>query len=129
MMKEEEEGAPPDGGRWISRPEAAKRAGVHYNTIIQWQEQGLFGEDEVKSVVQGKDRILWFYDISALDRIVATRHPTSRLSEGETRERVAALEAENAELRRQLSREAELRRETDTERRQLLEKILRLTGE
>lgn len=126
LEKDEELRGPPDGGRWISRPDAARRAGVHYNTLIQWQEQGLFAADEVKSVKQGKDRILWFYDISALDKIVATRHPASRLSEGETKERLAALEAENSELRAYLAYERERNRAWESERRELLDRILKL---
>jgi hypothetical protein len=30
-------------GNWLSRQDAAARAGVHYNTIRQWEQQGLLG--------------------------------------------------------------------------------------
>lgn len=106
--------------RWLSRQEAAKRAGVHYNTIRKWhQELGLFGPNEVERRKRGHDGWEWFYDISALDRIASERHTPGKLSEGDTRERIAALEAENAELRQQLMK-------SETERRELLERILRL---
>ena len=119
--------------RWLDRREAAKRAGVHYNTIRKWHEDlHLFGPDEVRKDTRGNDGIKWFYDISALDRIVSERHTPGKYSEGDAKEQIAALRAELAEVRAQLAKSETERRDQQTrheaERRDMLEKILRLAG-
>lgn len=112
--------ADPPEPRWISRREAAKRTGLHYNTIRKWHEVlHLFAPREVQRRKRGSDGWEWFYDISAVDRIAAERHTPVRFTEGETRERVAALEAENAELRQQLMK-------SETERRDLMARVMDL---
>lgn len=54
-------------GRWLSRQEAAVRAGVHYNTIRQWEQQGLIGTTK-RSGRRGN-----LLSTEDLDRVVAQR--------------------------------------------------------
>jgi DNA-binding transcriptional MerR regulator len=103
---------------WLTRQEAAKRAGVHYNVIRDWERKGYI--DVRRSGPAQNAEVM--VSLSSLDKHLSTRHTTSRLSEGETRERLATLEAENRELRHRLAA-------SETERRELLERVLRLAEE
>ena len=104
-------------GNWIDRREAAERAGVHYNTIRNWHEGlQLFGPGEVRRESRGNDGFKWYYDVAALDRIVAARGPAYRLP-SDLRAQLAALRASLAEVRAQLAK-------SEAERRRLLESIL-----
>jgi len=93
---------------WLSRTDAAERAGVHRNTVIEWERRGLVRTKRGPSrtgeqvLVNGTDLV----------RTAASR------PEGSSRpERVAALEVENAFLRQRLE-------EVMVERQSLLDEIL-----
>lgn len=102
-------------GQWLTRNEAAKRAGVHYNVIRTWQQKGY-----VETRRDGPNANAGFLtDLASLDRYLSTRRTGSKLSDSDTRERMASLEAENRELRSSLTK-------SETERRDLLERFLRL---
>lgn len=107
---------------WLSRQDAAKRAGVHYNTLREWQEQGLVITKRSSDAANAEV----LTELSSLDKFIATRHTPSRLSESETRERLAALEAENRELRARLAHSETERRELQEQQQRLLERVLRL---
>ena len=102
-------------GEWLSRQEAAKRAGVHYNTIRKWAEEGLLETKKIPG--QGPYEVQ--IEVGSLDRVIASRHTARQLPDSDTRERLAALESENRELRTRLA-------QSETERRELLERVLRL---
>lgn len=104
-----------EAGEWLSRQEAAKRAGVHYNTIRKWAEEGLLETRKVPG--QGPYEVQ--IEVGSLDKIIQDRHTSRQLSDGDTKERIAVLEAEVRELRTQLAR-------SEIERRELLERVLRL---
>lgn len=111
---------------WLSRTEAAKRADVHYNTIRKWADpkEGYRTRAGTKLVLEtreipGQGPYEVQIEIDSLDRIIADRQTTRRLTEGDTKERVAALEEEVRGLRTQLAK-------SETERRELLERVLRL---
>lgn len=107
---------------WLSRQDAAKRAGVHYNVIKQWQEKGHVVSKKAGDAPNAE--ILT--ELSSLDRYLSTRHTPSRLSDSETREKLAALEAENRELRTRLAHSETERREQQEQVNKLLERVLRL---
>src|SRR5438094_6249730 len=44
ISKRSERRRPVVADGWLSRQEAATMAGVHYNTIRQWEQQGLLGK-------------------------------------------------------------------------------------
>jgi DNA-binding transcriptional MerR regulator len=107
---------------WLTRQEAARRAGVHYNVIRDWERKGLI--DVKRSGPAQNAEVL--VSLASLDKHLATRHTASKLSEGETREKLAAVEAENRELRSRLSQSETERREQQERINQLLERVLRL---
>jgi predicted nuclease with TOPRIM domain len=107
---------------WLTRQEAARRAGVHYNVIRDWERKGLI--DVKRSGVAQNAEVL--VSLASLDKHLATRHTTSKLSEGETREKLAAAEAENRELRSRLATSETERREQQERIDKLLERVLRL---
>jgi len=97
---------------WLSRTQAAQRAGVHRNSIIAWEDKGLLrtrrvpGPTGERVVIRAED----------LERALA-----SRPEQVTKPERIAALEAENAYLRERLA-------EVTAERQELLQEILRIAG-
>ncbi|MGI8407590.1 MAG: hypothetical protein ACR2L3_03680 [Actinomycetota bacterium] len=101
--------------QWLTRNEAAKRAGVHYNVIREWQRKGYV--ETRKDGPNANAEILT--DLTSLDKYLSTRQTGSRFSDSDTRERMASLEAEIRELRSALTK-------SETERRGLLERVLRL---
>ena len=102
-------------GEWLSRQEAAKRAGVHYNTIRKWAEEGLLETKKIPG--QGPYEVM--IEVGSLDKVIKERHTSRQLTDGDTKERIAALEEEVRGLRTQLAK-------SETERRELLERVLRL---
>lgn len=101
--------------QWVSRQEAARRAGVHYNTIRnEWEPTGRL---RTKKVRRGKSYEV-LIELSSLDALIASRHTAGRSTQGGD-ERIAALEAENRELRAALASER-------AERRELVERVLRI---
>ena len=98
--------------QWLGRQEAAKRAGVHYNVIRDWERKGLV-EWKKAGNAQNAEILI---EIASLDSHLSTRSAPRRLSEGESREKVAALEAEVRELRAALAK-------SETERHELLDRL------
>jgi Mg2+ and Co2+ transporter CorA len=88
-------------------------AGVFYTTLQEWEEKGYITTrkegDRANSPV--------LIDKASLDRHLATRQTPGKLSESETRERLAAADALVNELRTALAR-------SETERRELQEQIM-----
>jgi predicted site-specific integrase-resolvase len=93
---------------YISRNEAARRAGVHRNTILDWERRGLLRTKRVTGP-SGKQVNVSTQD---LDRVMAER-PNRRGEE----DRVAVLEAELANCRQRLA-------EVEAERARLLAEVL-----
>jgi Mg2+ and Co2+ transporter CorA len=98
---------------WLTRKEAMRYAGVFYTTLQEWEEKGYITTrkegDRANSPV--------LIDKASLDRHLATRQTPGKLSESETRERLAAADALVNELRTALAR-------SETERRELQEQIM-----
>jgi len=102
---------------YVGRDEAAKLAGVHFNTIRLWEVQGKL---HPKRVTRGaRERVL--ISVKELDEVVSERGrkfahlPGGALDrEVEMRERIARLETERDMLRQNLEEKAvELRTLTD----------------
>ena len=114
---------------WLTRKEAMRYAGVFYTTLQEWEEKGYISTrkegDRPNSPV--------LIEKASLDRHLATRQTPGKLSESETRERLAAADALVNELRTQLARSETERRELQesilaeqAQNRKLLERVLRL---
>lgn len=87
----------------LTRQEAARRAGVHVNSIRLWEKKGLLNPIRSGSPGLEEVRILE----AELDEVMSSRSPRgpragSRVIQLERR--VAALEAENALLREEIER-------------------------
>ena len=98
--------------QWLSRQEAARRAGLHYNVIRDWERKGHI---EVKRAGSAQNAEI-FVEIASLDAHLAIRSTPRRMSDGEVREKVAALEAEVRELRTSLAK-------CETERKEILDRV------
>jgi DNA-binding transcriptional MerR regulator len=97
---------------YITRREAAARAGVHENSIRNWEEKGLL---KTQRQPRGSEYIV-LVEIASLDKILQERHESrTHLSDNE---RVIVLETENRELRNRLEA-------IDEERKQLLQELLK----
>lgn len=109
-----------DQGTWLSRKEAAKRAGVGETTIRQiWEPSGKLETRHVPLGKKGHYEVQ--IEVGSLDRMIAERQTPTRLSDSDIREKLAASEAENRELRSALAK-------SETERRELVERILKIAG-
>ena len=121
-----------DEKTWLSRKEAAKRAGVGETTIRQiWEPSGKLETRKLPLGRKGHYEVQ--IEVASLDRMIAERQTPGRLSDSDTRERLAASEAENRELRSRLAQSEGERRElldkldkASSENRKLLERVLRL---
>ena len=98
---------------WLTRKEAMKYAGVFYTTLQEWEEKGFI--ETRKAGDRPNSPVL--IDKASLDRHLATRQTPGKLSESETRERLAAADALVNELRTRLA-------QSETERRELQEQIM-----
>ena len=92
---------------WVSRAEAASRAGVHRNTILDWERRGLVRTRRAAGPT-GEQVVVRVAD---LDRVIADR------PERTPRPDLAALEAEVRYLRERLA-------EVTAEREALLKELL-----
>lgn len=99
-------------GEWLTRKEAMRYAGVFYTTLQEWEEKGYI--ETKKAGDKPNSPIL--IEKSSLDRHLATRQTPGRLSESETRERLAAAEAQLHETRTALAK-------SETERREIQERL------
>ena len=97
---------------YITRREAAARAGVHENSIRNWEERGIL---KTREVPRGTQHIV-LIEAESLDAHIRERQAAqTSMSDSD---RLAMVEAENRELRNRLEA-------CETERRQLLEELLR----
>lgn len=94
---------------WITRAEAAARAGVHRNTIVAWEREGRLRTKRASGPTGEQVMV----HVADLDRVIAGRPERPVSSDG----RVAALEAEIAALRERLE-------EVTAERDRLMSEIL-----
>jgi DNA-binding transcriptional MerR regulator len=95
------------GDEWVPRAEAADRAGVHRNTILDWERRGLVKTRRAAGPT-GQQVVVRVVD---LDRVIANRPDRAPRSD------VAALEAEVKYLRERLA-------EVTAERENLLRELL-----
>ena len=102
-------------GEWLTRKEAEKYAGVFYTTLQEWQEKGYITTK--KAGEKPNSPIL--IEKASLDKHLSTRHTPTKLSDSDTRERLAAVEAQLHETRQALAN-------SETERRELQDKLIRL---
>jgi len=82
-------------GAWITRQQAADRAGVHYNTVRQWERTGVLRRG---SQPGARETLVSAADV---DRLAATRGGKAAAgsgSSGDDASRLAALERSHREL-------------------------------
>ena len=92
---------------WVPRAEAADRAGVHRNTILDWERRGLVKTRRAAGPT-GQQVVIRLID---LERVIAGRPDRASRSD------LAALQAENKYLRERLA-------EVTAEREDLLRELL-----
>lgn len=82
--------------RWLSRREAAARAGVHYNTVRGWERDGRLRTKRVPGLTGPQVQV----SVDDLDAITADRLPRlpSQLTHEEALHEVDRLREANAEL-------------------------------
>jgi hypothetical protein len=107
---------------WLTRKEAMKYGGVFYTTLQEWEEKGFI----VTRKAGDRPNSPVLIEKASLDRHLATRQTPGKLSESDTRERLAAADALVNELRTALSRSETERRRLEEQHHKLLERVLRL---